>query len=68
MGKNLVKEIRENLMMSKAELAIKAGVSPQTIDNLENGKSCRMDTKRKIIIALGYEISEKDKIFPEKKK
>ncbi|MFC1840835.1 helix-turn-helix transcriptional regulator [Thermodesulfobacteriota bacterium] len=64
MDQNLVKEIRENLMMSKAELADKAGVSAQTIDNLEKGKSCRMDTKRKIIIALGYEISEKNKIFP----
>jgi len=25
---------------------------------------CRMDTKRKIISALGYGVSEREKIFP----
>ena len=35
--------------MSKAELARKAGVSSLTIDRIEKGKSCRMETKRKII-------------------
>lgn len=64
MGHNIVKEIREELLMSKAELARKAGVSPLTIDRIEKGKSCRMETKRKIILALGYHLSEKDKIFP----
>jgi len=65
MGQNIVKSIREELLMSKAELARKAGVSPLTIDRIEKGKSCRMETKRKVILALGYELSDKDKIFPE---
>ncbi len=65
MGRNLVKKIREENLMSKAELARKAGVSPLTIDRVEKGKSCRMETKRKIILALGYKLSDKDKIFPE---
>lgn len=65
MGQNIVKEIREELLMSKAELARKAGVSPLTIDRIEKGKSCRMETKRKIILALGYNLPDKDKIFPE---
>lgn len=65
MGQNAVKDIREQLLMSKAELARKAGVSPLTIDRIEKGKSCRMETKRKIILALGYKLSNKDKIFPE---
>ena len=65
MGANIVKEIREELLMSKAELARKAGVSPLTIDRIEKGKSCRMETKRKIILALGYHLSDKDKIFPQ---
>jgi DNA-binding XRE family transcriptional regulator len=60
-----VKEIREKLLMSKAELARKAGVSPLTIDRVEKGKTCRMETMRKIILALGYKLSDKDKIFPE---
>jgi len=51
--------------MSKAELARKAGVSPLTIDRVEQSKNCRMETKRKLLIALGYSLSEKDKIFPE---
>ncbi|MFO7784819.1 MAG: helix-turn-helix domain-containing protein [Desulfatiglandales bacterium] len=65
LGRNLVKGIRETLLMSKAELARKAGVSPLTVDRVEKGKSCRMETKRKIILALGYDLSEKKQIFPE---
>ena len=65
MGQNIVKQIREELLMSKAELARKAGVSPLTIDRIEKGKNCRMETRRKIILALGYKLADKDKIFPE---
>ena len=65
LAQNIVKEIREELLMSKAELARKAGVSPLTIDRIEKGKSCRMETRRKIILALGYKLSDKDRIFPE---
>jgi len=62
---NIVREMREELLMSKAELARKAGISAQTIDRIENGNSCRLETKRKIILALGYDLSDKDKIFSE---
>ena len=58
-----MKKIREELLLSKAELARKASVSPLTIDRIEKGKDCRMETKRKIILALGYKLSEKEKIF-----
>jgi len=64
MKRNRLKEIREKLLMSKTELARKAKVSAQTINRVETGKSCQMETKRKIILALGYDLSEKDKIFP----
>jgi len=50
-------------MMSKAELAKKANVSPITIARIEKGKPCRMETKRKIILALGFNLSDKEKIF-----
>ena len=50
-------------MMSKAELSRKANVSPITISRIEKGMLCRMETKRKIILALGYKLSEKSKIF-----
>jgi len=65
LGQNLVKDIREELLMSKAELARKAGVSPLTVDRVEKGMSCRVETKRKIILALGYKLTNKEKIFPE---
>ncbi len=65
MGHNVLKEIRENILMSKAELARKAKVSPVTIDKIEKGMSCRMETKRKILLALGYGLSDREKIFPE---
>ncbi len=61
--KNDVKKLREQKMMSKAELARLAGVSAVTIDRIERGEDCRMETKRKIILALGVSLSEKDKVF-----
>jgi len=65
MGKNALKEIRESFLMSKAELARKAGVSPITLDRIEKGKNCRLETKRKILLALGYKLSDKHKIFAD---
>jgi DNA-binding XRE family transcriptional regulator len=63
MAKNNVRAIRESLLMSKAELARKAGVSALTVDRVEKGMDCRMDTKRKIILALGFKLTEKDRVF-----
>lgn len=61
--RNNVRDLREAQMLSKAALARKAGVSPLTIDRIESGKDCRIDTKRKIVLALGFRLSEKDKVF-----
>lgn len=63
MAKNSLKKIRESLMMSKAELARKANVSSITISRIEAGMPCRMETKRKIILAMGFSLSDKNKIF-----
>lgn len=63
MGNNHVKKMREERLMSKAELARKAGVSPLTIGRIEKGHSCRLETMRKIILALGCALSDKNKIF-----
>ncbi|MBW2194572.1 MAG: helix-turn-helix transcriptional regulator [Deltaproteobacteria bacterium] len=63
MKRNSLKEIRESLLISKAELARKALVSPITINRIENGKKCRLETKRKILLALGYKPADKNKIF-----
>jgi DNA-binding XRE family transcriptional regulator len=65
LAKNFVKKFREQRMMSKTELARKAGLSPLTISRIELGKNCRMETKRKIIFALGLELADKRKVFGE---
>lgn len=62
---NSVKKLREERLMSKAELARLAGVSPITIDRIERGEDCRMETKRKILLALGFSLSEKKKVFQD---
>jgi DNA-binding XRE family transcriptional regulator len=61
--KNNVRRLREDRLLTKAELARKAGVSTLTIDRVEAGHPCRMDTKRKIILALGMTIADRDKVF-----
>ena len=63
MPSNNVQTFREDLMMSKAELARKAGLSTLTIDRVEAGRPCRLDTKRRILLALGLKVSDKDRVF-----
>ena len=63
--KNKVKAIRESKLLSKAELARKANVSSLTIDRVERGEPCRLETMRKIILALGYSLDEKEKVFQD---
>ena len=65
MGKNKLKEIRELRLMSKAELARQANVSPITITRIEKNLPCRMETQRKILLALGFEPAHKHKIFKD---
>lgn len=50
--------------MTKAELARKAGLSALTVDRIERGAACRISTMRKIILALGLKIEDRDKVFP----
>ena len=63
MPRNHVQRYRESMMMSKAELARKAGLSTLTIDRIEAGRPCRLDTKRKILLALGLKVSDRDMVF-----
>ncbi len=50
-------------MLSKTELARLAGVSPLTVDRIERGARCRLETKRKILLALGLKINQKHRVF-----
>jgi len=63
--RNRLKEYREKNLISKSELARKAGITLVTLDRIEKGYPCRMATKRKILEALGVTVDENEKIFPE---
>jgi len=62
---NNVRRIRIERMMSKAELARRANLSVLTIDRVERGYGCRMDTKRKILEALGLSLADRVRVFGE---
>ncbi len=61
---NRVREFRENRLMTQAQLARKAKVALRTIHSVEKGMNCRMDTKRKILLALGLRFEDRDRVFP----
>jgi DNA-binding XRE family transcriptional regulator len=62
---NRVQTLREQRLLSKAELARRSGLSVLTIDRVEKGAPCRVDTKRKIILALGLKVADRDQVFDD---
>jgi DNA-binding XRE family transcriptional regulator len=60
---NHLKQVRESLLISKSELARKAGVSLLTIGRIEKGLPARNETKRKILTALGLKPAQKHVVF-----
>lgn len=60
---NVFRRLREAQMLSKTELARKAGLSLLTVDRVEQGKSCRISTQRKILAALGLTPSEMSSVL-----
>ena len=60
---NRVRELRENKLMTQAQLARKAKVALRTIHSVEKGMNCRMDTKRKILLALGLRFEDNNERF-----
>jgi len=61
--RNRVRELREDKLMTQAQLARKARVALRTIHSVEKGMNCRMDTKRKILLALGIPFEQKGEVF-----
>jgi len=51
---NPLKALREKLLISRSELARKTSLSVMTLQRIESGKPCRIDTKRKIVEALRF--------------
>lgn len=62
---NNVRRIRIELMLSKAEVARRANISVLTLDRVERGFGCRVDTKRKILEALGLTLADRVRVFGE---
>jgi transcriptional regulator with XRE-family HTH domain len=62
---NRVQTLREERLLSKAELARRSGLSVLTIDRVEKGAPCRVDTKRKIILALGLRVTDREQVFDD---
>lgn len=62
---NNVRRIRTELMLSKAEVARRANISVLTLDRVERGFGCRVDTKRKILEALGLTLADRVRVFGE---
>jgi len=65
LSQSKLRRYREENLISKAELSRKAGVSPITISRIEEGFPCRIDTKRKILEALGLVVKDKYLVFGE---
>ncbi len=63
MSINSLRQIRESFLISKAELARTANLSVLTLTRIEGGKPCRVETKRKILLALGLKLSDRDIVF-----
>ena len=61
---NRVREIREEQLITRDELARRAGVSLRTIWSVEAGRDCRLETKRSILRALGISRNQHRSVFP----
>lgn len=65
MAGNHLKKIRESKMISKTELAREAKLSLSTLNRVENGNNCRIETKIKLLSALGLDPYDDFKdVFP----
>ena len=61
---NRVGEVREQRLMTQADLASKARVALRTIQSVEKGMNCRLGTKRKILTGLAFPFEDRDWVFP----
>jgi transcriptional regulator with XRE-family HTH domain len=64
MRENNLREIREARLISRAELARRTGLSVVTIERIEQGETCRLESMRKILDVLGIPVIKKELVFP----
>ena len=63
MDRNNLRQVREAQMLSKTELASRAGISPLTVARIERGMACRIKSQRQIVLALGMKVSQRRRVF-----
>ena len=63
--RNRVRELRENRLMTQSQLARRARIALRTVHSVEKGLKCRMDTTRKLLLALGCTFEERGDVFPD---
>ena len=61
---NHLRAYRTDRLMTQLFLAKKAGVSLRTVHSVEAGLPCRVETKRRILRALGVTFADRHKVFP----
>ncbi len=61
---NRVRELREEQLVTREELARRAGISLRTVWSVEAGHECRLETKRAILRALGIPRNRHRSVFP----
>lgn len=61
---NRIRELRQARLWTQRQLAGRARVALRTVCNVERGHVCRMDTKRKLLGALGLEHTEWMNVWP----
>jgi DNA-binding XRE family transcriptional regulator len=58
MGKNKIRQLREAIPLSMAELARRAGLAPQTLTKMEKGLPTRRNSELKVVKALQKKYEE----------
>ncbi len=61
---NRISALRAARNMTRAQLADRSRVSVRRLSDIERGANCRMDTQRKLILALGFTLEARDEVFP----
>jgi transcriptional regulator with XRE-family HTH domain len=60
---NRIRAARQAIGLTQDELAERTGLSPRTIHAVEQGRSCRQTTKRRILSALSVPWEDRDDYF-----
>jgi transcriptional regulator with XRE-family HTH domain len=53
-----LRQVREQQVLSQADVAARANVAVETISRIENGRSVRPGTARKLATALGVSVDD----------